>query len=445
MRDIALTLFVLAWVPVAFKRPYIGVLVFAWLGYMNPHRFTWGFAYSLPFAALIGAVTIAGFLFTRERDRLPANALMIVWMLWIFWMNLTSVFALNPDEVLEEWDRAMKIQLMSLLTVSLFQTRQKLEWLVWIVALSVGFYGIKGGFFVAATGGNYLVFGPQGTFFEGNNGLAVALMMVLPLFWYLRAHYDNKWIKRAMLVSALAIILAVLGSYSRGAALGLAAVTVYLVYKSRHRWKILPVLAVFGAVTFNFLPEQWFDRLSTIQTYEEDGSAMGRINAWMFAYNVAVDRPILGGGYNVFSHELFRKYAPNPEDFHDAHSIYFEALGEHGFVGLGLFLMLGWLSLRHGNRIRRRTRSRPDLQWAHDLASMLQVGLVGYAVAGAFVGMAYFDLYYHLVAMMLLTGILADYQLETEPGSVLDPVLQPLPWSTDSDREIAIDGAGQRV
>jgi probable O-glycosylation ligase (exosortase A-associated) len=100
---------------------------------------------------------------------------------------------------------------------------------------------------------------------------------------------------------------------------------------------------------------------------------------------------------------MFLRYAPQPEQFHDAHSIYFEVLGEHGFVGLALFLSLGMIALAKGNRIRRISRKRPDIIWAHDLASMIQVSLVGYAVTGLFLGLAYFDLYYHLIAILVIT------------------------------------------
>ena len=140
---------------------------------------------------------------------------------------------------------------------------------------------------------------------------------------------------------------------------------------------------------------------------------MGRINAWHFAYNLASDRPLVGGGYGAFDPNLFHRYAPVPEDFHDAHSIYFEVLGEHGFVGLGLFLVLGFLSLRHANKVRKSTKDIPKLQWAYDLMSMIQVSIVGYAVGGAFLGLAYFDLYYHLIVMIVLTHRLVDQHLET--------------------------------
>ena len=65
-----------------------------------------------------------------------------------------------------------------------------------------------------------------------------------------------------------------------------------------------------------FLPQKYIGRIRTIQTYEQDASAMGRINAWYFALNLAKDRPLVGGGFEAFTPELFERYAPEPEVVH---------------------------------------------------------------------------------------------------------------------------------
>src|SRR3569833_1608939 len=118
---------------------------------------------------------------------------------------------------------------------------------------------------------------------------------------------------------------------------------------------------------------------------------MGRINSWHFAFNLAKDRPIVGGGYHSFTPDLFARYAPDPDDVHDAHSIYFEVLGEHGFVGFALFLLLGWFAWRSCTAIKKEASPHPSGQWMADLASMLQVSFAGYAASGAFLGLAYFE------------------------------------------------------
>jgi probable O-glycosylation ligase (exosortase A-associated) len=150
------------------------------------------------------------------------------------------------------------------------------------------------------------------------------------------------------------------------------------------------------------MPDQWYSRINTVQTYEQDASAMGRINAWTMAFNLAKDRP-LGAGFESFQPYLFSLYAPNPGDVHDSHSIYFQMMGHHGFVGLALFLVLGLMTWRTASWIIRHARRVPEHRWASDLAAMVQVSLVGYASAGAFLGVAYFDLYYALITVVVLT------------------------------------------
>jgi len=403
MRDILVTLVILGSIPFIFRRPYIGVLVYCWISYMNPHRLTWGFAYDMPFAALIGGVTLIAIVISKESKKIPIYSIIIVWFLWIAWMNVTTIFAIIPDDAVWKWDRSMKIQLMAIITLMVMKSPERIKLLVWVLAISVGIYGIKGGIFTLATGGNYIIFGAPGTYFSGSNALAVALLMVLPLFLYLLFQTKNKWVKRGLLVAMILISLSILSSYSRGAFLGASAILLYLTLKSKKKMILIPAILAVAMLGLSFMPQKWYDRISTIQTYEEDSSAMGRINSWYFAYNLANDKPIVGGGFNVFDPRTFQIYAPEPENFNDAHSIYFEVLGEHGYIGLILFLLLGWLALSQGNYIRKNTKDNSDLQWAFNLATMTQVSIIGYAVAGAFVGLAYFDLYYHLICILVLT------------------------------------------
>jgi hypothetical protein len=153
------------------------------------------------------------------------------------------------------------------------------------------------------------------------------------------------------------------------------------------------------------------------------------------AYNLALDRP-LGGGYWTFRPEAYLMYLPEVGARRtDAHSIYFETLGEHGFIGLGLFLLLGIFSLLACGRIIRRTRDVPDLDWMNGLARMIQVSLVGYAVSGLFLGLAYFDYYYALIALIVgMTTVLAQElptaqvkQARPPPAIGVPPVPRPVP------------------
>lgn len=434
MRDIIITLIVFGSLPYILMRPYIGVLVCSWLGYMNPHRLAWGFAYYFPFVSIVAGVTIVStviyMLMSREKKSFPFYPATMLWMLFIAWMCFTTLFAMVPIDANEELIRTLKIQLIIFITLLVINNRDKLNLLVWVIAGSIGFYGIKGGIHSILTGGQYLVWGPKGSFIEGNNELALALIMVIPFMRYLQLIVEQVWMKRVFWACIGLTMISIVVSYSRGAFLALAVMISFLIIKTRHRaiFIVLAVVAVIGIGMF--LPDKYWDRMGTIQSYDEDASAMGRINAWNFAYNIATHRPLTGGGFNVFDRDLFKRFAPIPEDFHDAHSIYFEVLGEHGFIGLFLFLAM-WITVFFmGSNIIARTKQHENLTWAKDLVAMSQVSMVGYAAGGAFLGLAYYDLPYHIISIILIVRMIVDREIgpprmaQISPWGNQSPALQ---------------------
>src|SRR5690606_38580670 len=112
-----------------------------------------------------------------------------------------------------------------------------------------------------------------------------------------------------LLVGMLLCAVSVLGSQSRGAFLAVSAMAVYLWRHSNHKGLVGIVLVVLAAGLLAFMPASWEARMQTILDYERDGSAMGRINSWIMAWNLARDR-ILGGGFEVTTPYLFSLYAP---------------------------------------------------------------------------------------------------------------------------------------
>lgn len=417
MRDILITAIVFGSLPFILKRPWIGIIVWSWLSIMNPHRLAYGFAYNFPFALIVGVVTLLAVAFSTEPKKFPLNGVTITLLLFIAWMCVTTLFAMVPEQAWPAWDRAMKIQLMGLVALMVMNTRVRLHWFVWIMALSLGFYGVKGGLFAITSGGQYLVWGPAGSFIEDNNALSLALIMALPLMRYLQLQTEKKWVRRGLMIAMVLTALSIVASYSRGAFLAGIAMAFFMWVKGRKKFMFGAALVLMIPFILMFMPDKWSARMGTIETYSQDASAMGRINAWHFAWNIAKERPIVGGGYEVFVPWLFERYAPNPLDFHDAHSIYFKVLGEHGFPGLLLFLILAAATWRTGSWIVKKTRHRPELKWAQDLALMTQVSLVGFYVGGSFLGLAYFDLYYNLIAILVLTRVIVQRHL-SESGAL---------------------------
>ncbi|SNS81648.1 probable O-glycosylation ligase, exosortase A-associated [Noviherbaspirillum humi] len=401
MRDLIIFVAIFGSIPFIFKRPAVGVIVFTWISLMNPHRLTYGSAYAFPFAALIAAVTLLSVVFSRQPKQFPLTPVTTILLIFIGWMNFTSLFALEPNLVWVEWERVMKTLFMILIAIAVFHSEKDIKQFTWIVAMSLAFYGLKGGIFTVLSGGSYRVLGPDGSYIAENNSLALALVTILPLVWYLRLQAANKWMKRALTAIVVFTAISAMGSYSRGALLGGAGMMAFLWMKSHKKAQTLIVLVLAVLLICIIMPDQWFARMQSIDDYQKDGSALGRINAWHFAINIATER-LVGGGFNVFTPNMFMQYAPDPRDFHVAHSIFFQVLGDHGAIGLVLFVLLMIFSWRTGTRVIRATRDQEELKWANDLAKMCQVSIVGYAISGAFLSLAYYDLYYNIIVILIV-------------------------------------------
>ena len=421
MRDFLVVTIVLGSVPLILVRPYIGVLIWFWLGMMNPHRMSWGYAQTFRVALVAGCATLVAWLASREPKLPPRSAVVFALTAFTFWISLAALFAIHPDISTPKWEEIIKILGMTFVTMCIVQTRQRIHFLVWVIAMSLAFYGIKGGIFTIETGGAFRVWGPDGTFIADNNALALALIVTLPLLQYLRTTAQVWWLKSGLTATMGLTILAILASYSRGALIGISVTLVFLILKARRR--LIPLVIGSGVLALGlmFAPPQWNERMGTIQTFAEDESVQGRFEAWTFAYKLALDHPFVGGGQWVGTDdELFKHYVPTAESSRAAHSIYFEVLGEDGFVGLGIFLALLLSSFRLASRIIRVTRDHPDLAWARSLAGMIQVSFVAYAVTGTFLSLGFFDLYYALVAVIVSTDAVVRRELKktSTPDSV---------------------------
>lgn len=403
MRDVLLALAVALIVVVAVARPWIGVLGWTWIGLMNPHRLTWGFMYSSPTAALVGGATLVGLLLTKERRKPPLTGVTVFLTLLVLHFNFTTLLAWNPEAAWVQWDKVMKILLFTYVTMILIYGREKIRWLLIITAGSIGFYGAKGGVFSLINGGQYKIWGPEGTFIDGNNEIGLAMIMVWPLAMLL-ARDPVKWVRWPAQATVWLMPLSIVFTYSRGALLGMAAVCLPLWLRAKRKVRLALLMIPVAAFAVWFAPQELVDRAETIKTYEQDNSSMQRIQAWGVAWNVARAYPITGAGFNLdFTDDArWLSYANFLGEWNNraraAHSIYFQILGDHGFVGLFLFLgcLLG--SMVALGRLRREARELPDCEWLADTAMALQLGLVGYAVAGAFLSLAYFDLFYIYVA-----------------------------------------------
>ena len=423
MRDLVLTVTIFSLLPLCLTQPWIGVLVWSWIGYMNPHRLTWSFAYSMPFAQLTAIAILAGLPFTRDRKPLPRAR--EVYLLLAFWtlLLITTSHAFHPEAAWSFFIGVSKILLITFVTMLLFQDERKLRALLYVIALSIGFYGIKGGIWALATGSENQVLGPPESFIAGNTEIGLALNMVLPILLFLGRDEPRRWLRYVLRITFAFCVVATLITYSRGALLGLCVVLPLMFLKSKTKLVLLPVvliLAFYGRpLVESVMPERWLERMGTISTYEEDRSARMRLNSWYVAYRIGLDHPFLGGGFKPFEKDVYSFYTPEEElnDRQDAHSIYLQVLAEHGFTGLGLYVALILSTFITLRQVMWRTRSDPSRRSLYNMAQLLEVSLAGFLVSGAFLSLSYFDLFFHLVAIAIVLKALS-----LQPAPVVDSV-----------------------
>jgi probable O-glycosylation ligase (exosortase A-associated) len=255
--------------------------------------------------------------------------------------------------------------------------------------------------------------GPEMSFFSDNNELGLALCMILPILLYLSREEPRPWLKFVFRATFGMSIVSIFFTYSRGAYLGCMVVLAILIWRSPWRLRFAAAIVTSALIAAPLAPDRLWDRIASIgqQESEEtrDDSARGRIEAWTTAWNIAVDRPLTGGGFRALWNGFVweRYYGPGFLKSRDAHSLYFEVLSEHGFLGFALYFAVVISTLAALRRIRKRWRKDPEHGYLSHYAEMTQLCLYPYLVAGAFLTVAYFDIYFHLVASSMVLHALS--------------------------------------
>ena len=141
--------------------------------------------------------------------------------------------------------------------------------------------------------------------------------------------------------------------------------------------------------------------MDTIQTYEEDSSAMGRIEAWRDGFHYALYHPLLGAGFEGWRYVTER----------DWHSSYIEILAEHGFIAFAMWFSLLFGTIISLTRLNITTRRFPEMAWVKNYTTMLRASLIAYATGTIFLGLSYWDIFYHLVFISVLVKKFAQEEM----------------------------------
>jgi probable O-glycosylation ligase (exosortase A-associated) len=292
------------------------------------------------------------------------------------------------------------------------KTPAQLRVTVWVIALSLGFYGVKDGLSGVLSGMSAEILEGPGGMLADNNDFALAMVMAMPMLLLIGLSEANKHLRRGILLAVPLTALTVMMTHSRGGFLAMAAAFSVLVWRSRNRVAGFAVGGMCLLAAFLVAPSSYIERIQSIENYETDGSAMGRLAAWETAINMATDNPVLGVGLTLFMRN-YRNYRSGAE--HEgvrvAHNSYLQLWAECGSLALGTYLLMMLMALVGLWRIRRRAKQRYFTSWILNYATMFEATLVGFIIGSIFLNRAHFDLFYHWVALIVAFEAIAEAEM----------------------------------
>ena len=469
MRDYLLALIVVVLVPLIVRYAWIGILAWFWVGLFAPQWHTWTFMRGAPLATYFGGATLIALFLAKDRKPFPFTRETVMLFALAAYFAMTSHFAVNSSGAWDFWIHFMKILLITFITPLLIYGERRIVWLLLVITASLAFYGFKGGIFALQTGGAHMVLGPVGSYLSGNTYIGLAMIMVLPLILASARMFQHQWVdlgfdllrrfSRPISWFLYGVFwltaIAILATHSRGAFVGLLAIVPLLFWHMQKKWLMVGVGFFLIAVVGVTAPEPLVERWQTIETYEEDTSAMQRIQSWGIAWNMALERPLTGMGFRnaALGYEWWIGYANFEGGWRHVlspHSVYFGILGQHGFGGLAVFLLLIAFTFHTLNRVRRTARQQTGEIWLSEYAWALQIGLVGYLISGIFLDVAYFNLLYAFIALTVImrreleqapqaaTAPASDPP--TEPGLASGPNPDPDPEPVRADKDTVMSG-----
>ncbi len=422
MRDIAFSLVLASLSAISLVNPLAGLLSWGWISFAQPSSSLWGFAALIPANLIIATATIIGWVLSSRKKTLSIDPTLVLLLLLAGVVALSTAFSLSHELSLPK-SKEYLINFAFLIMILLcLHSKIRIDAFIWMMVFCIGYYSIKGGVVFLISGGAFRFEGPAGTAIGDNNHLAAAFLIAIPLMNYLRIHAAHPLVRSGLTALLVLTILAVLCTQSRGGFIGLVVLGGAFWWMSGRRVShIVAAIAIIGLAAA-LASDNLVSRLHTIEkAHQTDASFLGRVVSWQMHFNAALDRPLVGAGtYALQAWPVFGSYLPAEPIVNvqlrrpiAAHSIYFQVLGDHGFLALGFYIALLWTAWRNANWVIRHAGEQPERLWMVNLASMTRVSLLTFAVTGAAVSMAFYD---YFLAVLALTACLRR-KLEEQRGA----------------------------
>ena len=436
MRDYLLILVLPLLLYAAMRRPYLSLSFWIWSALVPPYLWAFGgMSTSVRWNFLFAIVTLASFAINKINKKPPDSAIFVLAI--IFFVHASVSSFLNTDEhpiVMMRYDTFWRTLLLFFFVAIVLRKKIHFEAMAWGVTLSFATLAmIDGAKFIASAGGHN-IYGITPAF-NDNNLSALAALMCIPIVIFLARQYQNNfYFRNGLYVVAFFNVMFVLGSNSRGAFLGLVIFCIAYWLKSKSKFRDGFFMSAGGVVALLILSDEWFNRMETIGSADEDSSFQGRLKSWKLAILMAMRHPFFGGGFDATfinigtAHSLLLDWDSLswfPSDTLNigdpifvAHSIYFQVLADHGFLGFLWYGLLFFVTLRTLNRLAKTAQEF----WHVNLAEMLRLSLFAFLSAGAALSSAYNDLIFAIVGMTAALSAVVENQIKEKEKLRENPV-----------------------
>jgi len=423
MRDLAFIGFLLALIGLGLKRPFLLVLAYAYVDIVAPQRLSYYLLNAVPVSMIMAGLAIAGWLIADDKKGLKFTFRQGLMFLLLLYAGATTWFADFHIDAMGKWDWVWKAMVWAIFLPLTLRTKLRIEAYLLFVTLSAAAIIIVGGIKTAVSGGGYgalnLMVDNNSGLYEGSIISTVSIALIPVILWLARfgTIFPGDWRVRLFAYNLVfACLLIPVGTSARTGLICIAALGILMLRDAKNRFGYMALVAIGLAVAVPMLPERFTDRMGTIQTYKADSSASTRIAVWKWTLDYAAENP-LGGGFEAYKQNKLRMDLVSTqtagsvevvrtsvvEDKARAyHSSYFEMLGEQGFPGLILFLLLHAIGLVRMEVLRRRfRRAEGEEAWIAPLATALQNAQLIYLVGALFVGIAWQPVIYMLLGVQI--------------------------------------------
>jgi putative inorganic carbon (hco3(-)) transporter len=423
MRDLALVGFLLAILALGFRRPFLFVLAYAYVDIVAPQRLSYYLLNSVPFSMIVAVLALLGWLIADNKNGLRIAPRQILMAVLLAYAGYTTIYADLPIFAQGKWEWAWRSAVWAIFLPLTLRTRLRIESYLLFMILSAAAIIIVGGIKTLLSGGGYgvlnLMVDNNAGLYEGSIISTFAIAIIPLILWLTRfgTVFAPDWRVRLFAYALIfACLLIPIGTQARTGLVCIAALAFLMLRNVRQRMIYVAALAAAMLVAVPFLPQSYTDRMATISNYQADSSAGTRLAVWQWTWEYAQQHPF-GGGFDAYRQNQLRVQVVdtaragtvevvNAQTNLDAarayHSSFFEMLGEQGFPGLALFLLIHAIGLIRMEVLRRRYRnSTGDDAWISPLATALQNGQIIYLVGGLFVGIAWQSFIYMLLAVQI--------------------------------------------